>query len=55
MKTVRETIEKRDVHSIKAQRLLKEFSWIAREFRNFHTTADLELDNVERYVELHLG
>ncbi len=39
---------------IKNQRLNREFSWIAKEFDNFHTLADLDLDNVDRYIRLHL-
>ena len=40
---------------IKKQRLDRDFSWISREFDDYHTLSDLELDNVERYVALHLG
>ena len=40
---------------IKKQRLDREFSWISRKFDDYHTLSDLELDNVERYVALHLG
>ena len=40
---------------IKKQRLDREFSWVSREFDNYLTLSDLELDNVERYVALHLG
>ncbi len=39
---------------IKKQRLDREFSWISREFRDFHTLSDLEIYNTERYVALHL-
>ena len=40
---------------IKRQRLTREFSWITREFRDFHALEDLELDNVDRFIRLHLG
>lgn len=40
---------------IKKQRLDREFAWISREFRDFHTLSDLELYNTERYAVLHLG
>lgn len=39
----------------KKQRLDREFAWIAKEFKDFRTLEDLELDNVERYAKLHLG
>lgn len=40
---------------IKKQRLTREFSWITREFKDFHTLEDLELDNVDHFIRLHLG
>lgn len=49
------TQETLETQRIKKQRLDKELSWINREFKDFHTLNDLELDNVERYVTLHLG
>lgn len=40
---------------LKKKRLEREISWINREFRDFSTLSDLELDNAERYAALHLG
>ena len=40
---------------IKKQRLDREFAWISREFRDFHTLSDLDLYNTERYAALCLG
>lgn len=40
---------------MKKQRLDREFAWIAKEFKDFHTLQDLELDNTEWYAALHLG
>ena len=40
---------------IKKQRLDREFAWISREFKDFHTLSDLDLYNTERYAVLHLG
>ncbi len=36
-------------------KLDKEFAWISQEFSDFHTLADLDLDNVDKFVALHLG
>ena len=53
MKTaIKETLS---TQLIKKQRLDREFAWISREFRDFHTLSDLELYNTERYAALHLG
>ena len=47
--------ETTETQLIKKQRLDREFSWVSREFDNYLTLSDLELDNVERYAALHLG
>ena len=36
-------------------KLGKEFAWISQEFSDFHTLADLELENVDKFVAFHLG
>ena len=36
-------------------KLGKEFAWISQEFSDFHTLADLELENVHNYVEFQVG
>lgn len=43
------------MQAIKKNKLDREFSWIKREFRDFHTLEDIELYNVEKYAALHLG
>ena len=40
---------------IKKQRLDREFAWISREFKDFHTLADVDIYNTERYAALQLG
>lgn len=40
---------------IKKQRLDREFAWISREFKDFHTLSDVEIYNAESYAALHLG
>lgn len=40
---------------IKKKRLLeRELNWVKHEFRDFHTTTDIELYNVERYIDIYL-
>jgi len=40
---------------IRKKRLLeREFSWIKHEFSDFHTTNDIELYNIERYIDIYL-
>ncbi len=39
----------------KKRKLDREFAWISREFKDFHTLSDIEINNVERYAALHLG
>lgn len=39
----------------KKQKLDREFAWISREFKDFHTLSDIELYNAEKYAALHLG
>lgn len=36
-------------------KLGKEFAWISQEFSDFHTLADLELENVDKFVAFNLG
>lgn len=53
MKTaIKETLS---TQLIKKQRLDREFAWISREFKDFHTLSDVEIYNAERYAALHLG
>ncbi len=53
MKTVlQETLA---IQLVKKRRLDREFAWINREFKDFHTLSDLELYNTEWYAALHLG
>ena len=53
MKTaIKETLS---TQLIKKQRLDREFSWISREFKDFHTLSDVEIYNAESYAALHLG
>lgn len=40
---------------IKKQRLDREFAWISREFKDFHTLSDVEIYNTELYAALYLG
>ncbi len=39
----------------KKRKLDREFAWISREFKDFHTLSDIELYNAEKYAALHLG
>lgn len=39
----------------KKRKLDREFAWISREFRDFHTLSDIEIYNAEKYAALHLG
>lgn len=43
------------VQTLKKQRLDREFSWIGREFADFSTLADLELDNAPYKQAVELG
>ena len=43
----------RQVQLRKKRSLEREFSWIKREFKDFHTLNDLDLYNVDRYIRLY--
>ena len=44
-----------EISGILDDKLGKEFAWISQEFSDFHTLADLELENVDKFVAFHLG
>ena len=40
---------------IKKKRLLeREFSWLKHEFQDIHTISDIELYNIERYIDWYM-
>lgn len=43
------------VQTLKKQRLDREFSWISREFENFLTLADLDVENAPYKQAVELG